>query len=111
VGSLASIALLFQSAHLDPGVTDAQAQTMFDAAREPKTLKWYDTAHDVLDIAAISDRSRFLAVHVGLKRIGAILKAKIGVRERRPCAPEKLTAVTRRSASTVSTSYSSSSRF
>jgi len=80
VGSLASIPLLFQSAHLDPGVTDAQAQTLFDAASEPKTLKWYDTAHDVVDIAAISDRARFLAAHVGLKRIDAILKAKIGVR-------------------------------
>ncbi|HXB68841.1 MAG TPA: prolyl oligopeptidase family serine peptidase [Candidatus Acidoferrales bacterium] len=80
VGSLASIALLFQSAHLDPGVTDAQAQTLFDAASEPKTLKWYDTAHDVVDIAAISDRARFLATHLGLKRIDPILKAKIGVR-------------------------------
>ncbi len=80
VGSLASIALLFQSAHLDPGVTDAQAHTLFDAASEPKTLKWYDTAHDVVDIAAISDRARFLATHLGLKRIDPILKAKIGVR-------------------------------
>jgi hypothetical protein len=80
VGSLASIALLFQSAHLDPGVADAQAQTLFDAASEPKTLKWYDTAHDVVDIAAISDRARFLTTHLGLKRIDPILKAKIGVR-------------------------------
>jgi dienelactone hydrolase len=80
VGSLAPIALLFQSAHLDPGVTDAQAQTLFDTASEPKTLKWYDTAHDVVDIAAISDRARFLATHLGLKRIDPILKAKIGVR-------------------------------
>jgi hypothetical protein len=80
VGSLSSIALLFQSAHLDPGVTDAQAQTLFDAASEPKTLKWYDTAHDVVDIAAISDRARFLATHLALKRIDPILKAKIGVR-------------------------------
>jgi poly(3-hydroxybutyrate) depolymerase len=80
VGSLAPIALLFQSAHLDPGVTDAQAQTLSDAASEPKTLKWYDTAHDVVDIAAISDRARFLATHLGLKRIDPILKAKIGVR-------------------------------
>lgn len=80
VGSLPSIALLFQSARLDPGVTEAQAQTLFDAASPPKTLKWYDTAHDVVDIAAISDRARFLATHLGLKRIDPILKAKIGVR-------------------------------
>jgi hypothetical protein len=36
-----------------------------------------------VDIAAISDRARFLAADVGLKRIDAILKAKIGVRYRR----------------------------
>ncbi|MFN7938716.1 MAG: prolyl oligopeptidase family serine peptidase [Bryobacteraceae bacterium] len=80
VGALAPTALLFQSAHLDPGVTDAQAQAFFNAASEPKTLKWYDTAHEFLDIAAISDRARFLALNLGLKPIEPILKAKIGIR-------------------------------
>jgi dienelactone hydrolase len=80
VGALAPTALLFQSAHFDPGVPDEQAKAFFDAASEPKTLKWYDTAHDVLDIAAISDRARFLASHLKLKPIEPILKAKIGVR-------------------------------
>ena len=64
VGSLAPAALLFQSAHLDPGISHEQAQTFFDAASQPKTLKWYDTAHEVIDIAAISDRARFLASHL-----------------------------------------------
>jgi dienelactone hydrolase len=80
VDGLAPTTLLFQSAHLDPGVPDAQAQALFDAASKPKTLKWYDTAHDVLDIAAISDRARFLASQLGLKPIEPILKAKIGIR-------------------------------
>jgi hypothetical protein len=74
VSSLAPTALLFQSAQLDPGVTDEQAQALFDAASDPKALKWYDTAHHVLDIAAISDRARFLASHLMLKRIDPILK-------------------------------------
>ena len=65
MGSLPSIPLLFQSAHLDPGVTDAQGQTLFDGAGKPKTLKWYDTAHDIVDIAAISDRALFHATHLG----------------------------------------------
>jgi hypothetical protein len=33
-----------------------------------------------VDIAAISDRARFLASHLGLKQIDPILKAKIGIR-------------------------------
>lgn len=78
VGDLAPAALLFQSAHLDPGISDEQAQTFFDAASEPKTLRWYDTGHEVVDIAAISDRARFLASHLGLKPIEPILRSKIG---------------------------------
>lgn len=80
VGKLAPATLLFQSARLDPGVSEKQAQEFFDAASGPKTLRWYDTAHDVLDIAAISDRARFLATQLGLAPMGPILKAKIGSR-------------------------------
>lgn len=80
VGNLAPTALLFQSAHLDPGVPDSQAQAFFEAASEPKALKWYDTAHEVLDIAAISDRARFLTLQLRLRPIEPILRSKIGVR-------------------------------
>ncbi len=80
VGALAPSALLFQSAHLDPGVPAAQAQALFDAAAEPKTLMWYDTGHEVLDIVAISDRARFLVSHLKLKPIEPILKKKTGIR-------------------------------
>lgn len=80
VGQLAPTALLFQSARLDPGVPDKDAQDFFNAASEPKELKWYDTGHEVLDIAAISDRARFLAHQLGLAPIAPILKAKIGLK-------------------------------
>ncbi len=79
VGSLKSTSLLFQSAHLDPGVEDEQAQEFFDAASNPKQLNWYETGHDVLDIAAISDRARFLTTELGLSAIEPILKKKIGL--------------------------------
>ncbi len=80
VGRLAPTALLFQSAHMDPGVPDKDAQDFFDAASEPKQLKWYDTGHEVLDIAAISDRARFLSTQLHLAPIEPILKEKIGIR-------------------------------
>ncbi|HXI42885.1 MAG TPA: prolyl oligopeptidase family serine peptidase [Bryobacteraceae bacterium] len=80
VGHLAPTTLLFQSAHLDPGVPDADAQNFFDAASEPKQLKWYDTGHEVLDIQAISDRARFLSTQLNLPSIEPILKAKIGAK-------------------------------
>jgi len=80
VGRLAPTVLLFQSARMDPGVPDKDAQGFFDAASEPKQLKWYDTGHEVLDIAAISDRARFLSAQLHLPPIEPILKEKIGVK-------------------------------
>ena len=80
VGRLAPTALLFQSARMDLGVPEKDAQDFFDAASEPKQLKWYDTGHEVLDIAAIADRARFLSKHLSLPPIDPVLKAKIGVR-------------------------------
>ena len=80
VGRLSPTALLFQSARMDLGVPDKDAQDFFDAASEPKQLKWYDTGHEVLDIAAISDRARFLATQLRLAPIEPILKDKVGVK-------------------------------
>jgi len=80
VGRLAPTALLFQSARMDLGVPDKDAQDFFEAASEPKQLKWYDTGHEVLDIAAIADRARFLSMHLNLPPIDPVLKAKIGVK-------------------------------
>ncbi len=63
-----------------PGISDEQVRQLFDAASGPKELKWYDTSHDVLDIAAISDRARFLAAELNLRPIEPILKRKIGLK-------------------------------
>ena len=78
VGRLSPTVLLFQSAHMDLGVPEKDAQNFFDAASRPKEFKWYDTGHEVLDIAAISDRARFLSTQLGLPPIEPILRAKIG---------------------------------
>lgn len=78
IGHASATTLLFQSARLDPGVSRQDSLDFFNAASEPKQLKWYDTAHDVTDIAAISDRARFLAEQLQLQPIGPILREKIG---------------------------------
>jgi uncharacterized protein len=56
--------LLMVHGRLDRTVTPAQAQRLFDAAREPKTLKWWDAGHYLPD-AAINDASRWLAGALG----------------------------------------------
>lgn len=79
VGQLSPTVLLFQSARLDMGVPEKDALDFYNAASTPKRLEWYNTGHDVLDIAAISDRMRFLAGQLGLQPAEPVLKAKIGV--------------------------------
>ena len=80
IGFAAPTTLLFQSASLDPGVSKEDSLEFFNAASNPKELKWYATAHDVTDIAAISDRARFLAKELKLQPIDPVLKEKIGTK-------------------------------
>jgi cephalosporin-C deacetylase-like acetyl esterase len=60
IGHAPPIQKLFQSAYFDPGVPRRDAEDFYKAASEPKTMKWYDTGHDIDDISAIADRARFL---------------------------------------------------
>ena len=78
VGHAPAIPKLFQSAWYDPGVPHEDALKFYEAASGPKEFKWYDTAHDIDDIAAIADRAQFLAKALGLKGIDGILRAKAG---------------------------------
>jgi len=80
IGHAPAIPKLFQSAWYDPGVPHKDAQDFFDAATGPKELKWYDTGHDIDDIAAMADRARFLAKALGLEGIEGLLQKSIGQR-------------------------------
>jgi fermentation-respiration switch protein FrsA (DUF1100 family) len=78
IGQAPSIPKLFQSAWYDPGVPHEDALKFYEAAAGPKELKWYDTAHDVDDIAAIADRARFLAKALGLTGVDGAIRSKAG---------------------------------
>ena len=56
------------------------AEDFFHAASEPKELKWYDTGHDIDDIAALADRAQFLARSLRLKNIEYLLREKMTLR-------------------------------
>ena len=79
IGQLSPTVLLFQSARMDLGVPEKDTLDFYNAASEPKELRWYNSGHDVLDIAAISDRLRFLATQLGLQPVEPVLKRKIGL--------------------------------
>jgi dienelactone hydrolase len=78
IGQAPAIPKLFQSAWYDPGVPHEDSQKFYEAASQPKELKWYDTAHDVDDIAASADRARFLAKSLHLSGAEGVIRAKAG---------------------------------
>ena len=63
VQRLAGRPLLMVHGRNDRTVTPAQAQRLFDAAREPKTLEWWDAGHYLPD-AAITGASRWMATNL-----------------------------------------------
>jgi hypothetical protein len=60
--------LLMVHGRRDPTVTPAQAQRLFDAALEPKELRWYDAGH-YLPARAIDDAAEWLLAHLALPEV------------------------------------------
>jgi dienelactone hydrolase len=73
IGHAPAIPKLFQSARYDPGVPLKHSEDFFNAASQPKELRWYETGHEVDDLGAISDRVRFLARNLRLGSVEALL--------------------------------------
>uniref|UniRef100_Q026C7 Peptidase S9 prolyl oligopeptidase catalytic domain-containing protein n=1 Tax=Solibacter usitatus (strain Ellin6076) TaxID=234267 RepID=Q026C7_SOLUE len=78
IGHAPAIPKLFQSAWYDPGVPHQDSLKFYEEASGPKEMKWYDTAHDIDDIAAVADRTRFLAKALGLSGAETALGTKTG---------------------------------
>ena len=64
IGNSAPTPILFQSARYDIGVSERESQEFFEAAAEPKELKWYDTGHMINDPRAVADRAAWLRKHL-----------------------------------------------
>ncbi|MFC9689558.1 alpha/beta hydrolase family protein [Kribbella sp. NPDC056951] len=76
VGDAAPAALLFQSAWFDPNVSRAHCEAFFAAGSEPKEFRWYDTGHVINEVAAYSDRARFLAQWLDLPGLPDRLRSR-----------------------------------
>jgi cephalosporin-C deacetylase-like acetyl esterase len=81
IGHAPAIPKLFQSAWYDPGVPHKDSVEFYEASTGPKELKWYDTAHDIDDMSAIADRTRFLARALGLPNAEATIHMRTGSRK------------------------------
>jgi dienelactone hydrolase len=65
VGQTAPADLLFQFAHADYYVPERTAHMLYDAASEPKSIRWYDAGHNVQHDQALPDRLEWLRARLG----------------------------------------------
>ncbi len=80
VGKAAPAAILFQFARVDRFISAKAAQQYFDAASQPKIIKWYEGGHEFSDPAALSDRMEWLEQRLKLKPLRPILEQWMGPR-------------------------------
>jgi cephalosporin-C deacetylase-like acetyl esterase len=66
VGDAAPSAILFQFALRDEVITKEDADLYFNAARQPKEIRWYDVGHE-FNQAALSDRAAWLGEKLGFR--------------------------------------------
>ena len=59
--------LLLQFANNDPFVPEAKAKLLIEAAREPKTVLWYESGHPLTE-KAVEDRLAWLRQQLGVDR-------------------------------------------
>ncbi len=77
VAHAAPTPLFFQFARFEQYFGEAAMQRYAKAATEPKTVKWYDTGHDLNDVQALIDRAQWLSEKIGIKSIAPIIEKKL----------------------------------
>ncbi len=73
----APIPVLFQFAKFEQYFSQEAMERYWRAASEPKTIKWYDTGHDLNDVQALLDRAAWLERQLGIKSLAPILEQKL----------------------------------
>jgi len=68
IGGAPPASLLFQFANTDKFISKEAATAFYNAAKEPKEVKWYDTIHEMDVEAARTDRRDWLTQKLGLAK-------------------------------------------
>lgn len=66
--------LLFQFARYERYFDQESMLRYAQAASEPKTVKWYNTGHELNDIQALIDRAEWLQKQIGIKPLSPIVQ-------------------------------------
>jgi hypothetical protein len=80
VGLAPPSTVMFQFAGNDHYVTPGLAKIYWDAAREPKLQRRYDTSHELNDPRAQVDRDQFLEQQLGLEPVTPLILQQMGIK-------------------------------
>jgi dienelactone hydrolase len=69
--------LLFQFAKYERYFNETAMKRYAQAASEPKSVKWYETGHDLNDVRALLDRADWLREKIGTGSVAQILEQKL----------------------------------
>jgi hypothetical protein len=73
----APVALLFQFARQERVMTEEDARRYFEAASEPKEIRWYDSGHELYHPRALADLWRWLEEQLKLRPVEPILRKAV----------------------------------
>jgi hypothetical protein len=74
----APVRLLFQFARHEGSFGVAAMERYSGAASEPKSVRWYDTGHELNDPRALADRVRWLGRELRLRKVEPVLRSLNG---------------------------------
>jgi fermentation-respiration switch protein FrsA (DUF1100 family) len=77
IGRAAPAALYFQNGLRDPGLPPPEAETLYQAACQPKQIHWYEAGH-ALNGRACQDRFTWLQEQLGLNPLPVDLLRALG---------------------------------
>ncbi len=73
----APLPLFFQFARYERTFSEAAMKRYFEAASEPKTVRWYETGHDLNDLRVVADRAAWLERQLGLRPTRGLLQKRL----------------------------------
>lgn len=76
----APVALLFQFAEYEPSFSKEAMQSYFDAASQPKSIRWYRAGHELNDVHALIDRAAWIAERLRTPALNSVVKEQLTLR-------------------------------
>jgi hypothetical protein len=77
IGHAAPHPLFFQFARHEQWFGEAAMKRYYEAASEPKSVRWYSTGHDLNDIQVLVDRTKWLTENAGIPSILPVLRRRL----------------------------------